>query len=56
MAAGEPPFVLAMSVHSALARAASASGEGAWVDLAAPATCETLLTAVERVHGAMGCE
>ncbi len=48
-AVGEPPFMLAISVHRALARAASAFG--GWVELPAPATTEALLTAVRSVRG-----
>jgi xanthine dehydrogenase large subunit len=53
-AVGEPPFMLAISVFSALTRAvAAASGPGAAPDLDAPATPERILAAISkgRAHG-----
>ncbi|MEX6508148.1 xanthine dehydrogenase molybdopterin binding subunit [Jiella sp. M17.18] len=52
-AVGEPPFMLAISVFSALTDAVVAAGEGrAFPDLDAPATPERVLRAVEAVQGA----
>lgn len=49
-AVGEPPFMLAMSVHSALADAvASIAGHSVHPHLDAPATPEAVLMAVERL-------
>jgi xanthine dehydrogenase large subunit len=49
-AVGEPPFMLAMSVHSALADAvASVAGHSVHPHLDAPATPEAVLMAVERL-------
>ena len=46
-AVGEPPLMLALSVHSALAHAVSSfSPAGRWPDLDAPATAEEILRAV----------
>ena len=50
-AVGEPPFMLALSVHSALTRAVIAAGNGAFPSLDAPATPERVLRAVEEVRG-----
>ncbi|WP_082537163.1 MULTISPECIES: xanthine dehydrogenase molybdopterin binding subunit [unclassified Aureimonas] len=51
-AVGEPPFMLAISVFSALTDAVLAAGEGrAFPDLDAPATPERILAAVEAVRG-----
>lgn len=52
-AVGEPPLMLAISVHSALAHAVSSfSAPGRWPDLDAPATAEEILRTIaqERVH------
>lgn len=54
-AVGEPPFMLGISVHAALSAAVAACGaddgdERVWPDLAAPATPEAVLAAVERVR------
>ena len=50
-AVGEPPFMLALSVREALRAAVAAfGGHPAHVPLAAPATPEALLTAVDRVR------
>jgi xanthine dehydrogenase large subunit len=52
-AVGEPPLMLAISAHSALAHAVSSfSPSGRWPDLDAPATAEEILRtiAAERVH------
>ncbi|BDA86273.1 xanthine dehydrogenase molybdopterin binding subunit [Aureimonas sp. SA4125] len=52
-AVGEPPFMLAISVFSALTDAVCAAGEGrAFPDLDAPATPERILAAVDAVRGA----
>lgn len=46
-AVGEPPLMLAISVHSALAHAVSSfSAPGQWPDLNAPATAEEILRAI----------
>ena len=51
-AVGEPPFMLAMSVHSALADAVSSvAGHRTHPHLDAPATPEAVLMAVERMRG-----
>ena len=51
-AVGEPPFMLAISVFSALTDAVIAAGDGkAFPDLDAPATPERVLAAVEQVRG-----
>ncbi|WP_152047243.1 xanthine dehydrogenase molybdopterin binding subunit [Aureimonas psammosilenae] len=51
-AVGEPPFMLAISVFSALTDAVLAAGDGrAFPDLDAPATPERILAAVESVRG-----
>lgn len=53
-AVGEPPLMLAISVHSALAHAVSSfSPAGRWPDLDAPATAEEILRtiAAERTAG-----
>ncbi|EAU39954.1 xanthine dehydrogenase, C-terminal subunit [Fulvimarina pelagi HTCC2506] len=51
-AVGEPPFMLAISVFSALTDAVIAAGDGkAFPDLDAPATPERVLKAVEGVRG-----
>jgi xanthine dehydrogenase large subunit len=48
-AVGEPPFMLAISVFEALKEAiAAARGDGAVVDLAAPATAENVLRALRK--------
>ena len=48
-AVGEPPFMLAISVFEALKEAiASARGDGAVVQLAAPATAENVLWALQK--------
>ena len=52
-AVGEPPFMLALSVHSALAHAVSSfSAPGHWPELNAPATAEEILRTIaqERVN------
>ncbi len=50
-AVGEPPFMLAMCVHSALADAVAAvGGHGVHPHLDAPATPEAVLMAVERMR------
>ncbi|MBF9034614.1 xanthine dehydrogenase molybdopterin binding subunit [Rhodobacterales bacterium HKCCE2091] len=49
-AVGEPPFMLGISVHSALADACAACGPN-WPDLQAPATAEAVLAAVGRARG-----
>ena len=49
-AVGEPPFMLGISVHSALADAVAACGRG-FPDLQAPATPEAILAAVTRARG-----
>jgi xanthine dehydrogenase large subunit len=48
-AVGEPPFMLGISVFSALADACAACGPG-WPDLQAPATPEAVLAAVNRAR------
>ncbi|WP_102960171.1 xanthine dehydrogenase molybdopterin binding subunit [Mangrovicella endophytica] len=51
-AVGEPPFMLAISVFSALTDAVCAAGDGkAFPDLDAPATPERVLAAVQAVRG-----
>jgi len=51
-AVGEPPFMLALSVFSALADAVLAAGEGRrFPELDAPATPERILAAVRAVRG-----
>ncbi|KAB0679277.1 xanthine dehydrogenase molybdopterin binding subunit [Aureimonas leprariae] len=51
-AVGEPPFMLAISVFSALTDAVCAAGDGKrFPDLDAPATPERVLAAVEHVRG-----
>ncbi|GGE20692.1 xanthine dehydrogenase molybdopterin binding subunit [Aureimonas endophytica] len=51
-AVGEPPFMLAISVFSALTDAVIAAGDGRiFPDLDAPATPERILAAVEQVRG-----
>jgi xanthine dehydrogenase large subunit len=53
-AAGEPPLMLAISVHAALCDAvASIAGNRVSPDLDAPATPERILVAVERVRASM---
>lgn len=48
-AVGEPPFMLAISVHSALAHAVSSFGPAEhWPELHAPATAEEVLRAIHR--------
>ena len=48
-AVGEPPFMLAISVHSALAHAISSFGPAEhWPQLHAPATAEEVLRAISR--------
>ena len=49
-AVGEPPFMLALSVHRALADAVRAAGPGE-AQLALPATNEAILAAVEAARG-----
>jgi xanthine dehydrogenase large subunit len=51
-AVGEPPLMLAISVREALRAAVSASGEGAFAELACPATPEAVYWAIERVRRA----
>jgi len=52
-AVGEPPFMLALSVFSALGDAICAAGDRRrFPDLDAPATPERILAAVEAVRGA----
>lgn len=46
-AVGEPPFMLAISVHGALRLAVQAAKAGGFVELDAPATAETLLQAMQ---------
>jgi xanthine dehydrogenase large subunit len=48
-AVGEPPFMLALSVFSAIVDAVGQSGGGAFAPLDAPATPERILRAVEAV-------
>ena len=50
-AVGEPPLMLAISVHQALGAAVAACGPN-WPGLAAPATPEAVLAAVARARGA----
>ncbi|WP_372840702.1 xanthine dehydrogenase molybdopterin binding subunit [Phaeovulum sp.] len=50
-AVGEPPLMLALSVHQALGAACAACGPN-WPGLAAPATPEAVLAAVMRARGA----
>ena len=50
-AVGEPPLMLALSVHQALGAACAACGPH-WPGLAAPATPEAVLAAVMRARGA----
>jgi xanthine dehydrogenase large subunit len=50
-AVGEPPFMLALSVFSAIVDAVGGSGDGAFAPLDAPATPERILRAVEAVAG-----
>jgi xanthine dehydrogenase large subunit len=49
-AVGEPPFMLAISSHIALCRAAAAFGADRYLQVDAPATVEALLFAVERAR------
>ncbi len=50
-AVGEPPLMLAISVHSALSHAVSSAGPaGWWPDLDAPATPERILRALFRAR------
>lgn len=49
-AVGEPPFMLGISAHMALANAVAACG-AAYPDLQAPATAEQVLQAVKRARG-----
>jgi len=49
-AVGEPPFMLGISVFSALSAACAAAGPG-FPDLQAPATPEAILAAVRRARG-----
>jgi xanthine dehydrogenase large subunit len=49
-AVGEPPLMLGISVHSALAQACAACGQN-FPDLQAPATPEAILAAVGRARG-----
>ena len=49
-AVGEPPFMLGISTHAALANAVAACG-AAYPDLQAPATAEEVLQAVKRARG-----
>jgi xanthine dehydrogenase large subunit len=49
-AVGEPPLMLGISVHSALAQACAAAGPN-FPDLQAPATPEAILAAVTRARG-----
>jgi xanthine dehydrogenase large subunit len=49
-AVGEPPFMLGISVHSALSQACAACGPN-FPDLQAPATPEAILAAVGRARG-----
>lgn len=51
-AVGEPPFMLAMSVREAIREAVAAFGRSSRVTLAAPATPEAILWAIERVKAA----
>ena len=52
-AVGEPPVMLAISIHSALAHAVSqAAGGTRWPDLNAPATPEEVLRAITRLREA----
>lgn len=52
-AVGEPPFMLAISVHSALAHAISGlGGPGYWPDLDAPATAEEVLRCLDAANAA----
>ena len=48
-AVGEPPFMLGISAHAALANAAAACG-AAYPDLQAPATAQEVLSAVKRAR------
>jgi xanthine dehydrogenase large subunit len=49
-AVGEPPFMLAMAVREALREAVAAFGKADFVPLAAPATPEAILWAIEHVR------
>ncbi len=49
-AVGEPPFMLGISVHSALGAACAACGPH-YPDLQAPATAEAVLAAIDRARG-----
>ena len=51
-AVGEPPFMLAMSVREAIRAAVAAFGKTDAVPLAAPATPEATLWAIEQVRAA----
>ncbi len=52
-AVGEPPLMLAISVHSALSHAVSQAASGTrWPDLDAPATPEAVLRAIARLREA----
>ncbi|PSB32477.1 xanthine dehydrogenase molybdopterin binding subunit [Stenomitos frigidus] len=51
-AVGEPPFMLAMSVREAIREAVAAFGNATEVTLAAPATPEATLWAIEQVRSA----
>jgi xanthine dehydrogenase molybdopterin-binding subunit B len=51
-AVGEPPFMLAISVREAIRDAVAAFGSGhCEVPLGAPATCEAIWMAIQRVKG-----
>jgi xanthine dehydrogenase large subunit len=51
-AVGEPPFMLGISAFLALSDAVAATGDGSlYPDLAAPATAEQILKAVNRQKG-----
>ena len=49
-AVGEPPFALGISAYMALSHAISACGD-AYADIDAPATCERILQAADRLAG-----
>jgi xanthine dehydrogenase large subunit len=47
---GEPPFMLAMSVHHAISHAIGSCGDGGYPDLDTPATPERILAAITKLR------
>lgn len=47
---GEPPFMLAISVHQAISHAIGACGDGTYPDLDTPATPERILNTITRLR------